>query len=136
MRARTVVLTTVGAGLLACVPGSPIYVGPPLATFQGRVVVLETAQTASEAEVCVFAADTLCLPTDRDGNYKVQLREGQLLEGGRCTLRFRVPGLRTHIAELTDVQVGTSITVDCGISNRVSLSSGPSACVDIPAQTP
>lgn len=134
VRTRAVFGLGFAAALLACVPGGPIYIGPPVLTLRGHVFTFETREPIANAEVCAFSADTLCLATDRNGNYRVQLLERQLLEGGRCTLRFRAPGFRTHVSELSDLVVDSSLTVDCGITNRVSPAGGPATCLT-PAAT-
>ncbi|MGD2135077.1 MAG: carboxypeptidase-like regulatory domain-containing protein [Gemmatimonadales bacterium] len=123
------------AVLVACVPGSPIYLGPPIVTLEGHVFAFETLAPIPDAEICVFSADTTCIASDQDGHYRVHLPEPQLLEGGRCMLRFRAPGRRTHISELADLQAGTTLTVDCGISNRVAMAGGPATCLT-PSSSP
>jgi hypothetical protein len=116
------------AFLQACVPGSPVYFGPPVVTLEGDVAVFETGQALPGTEVCVFGADTLCLPADAKGHYWAQFREQTLLEDGAVTVRFRPPGLPAAIAELRDLVAGQKTTLDCAISDRVTLAGGPLAC--------
>jgi hypothetical protein len=90
----------------------------------------EDRQPIPQAEVCVFGADTLCVATDQKGEYLAQARSSVLLEGGRLTVRFRGQGFPTAVAELVDVAPGGT-RVDCGVSNRVTLSARPVACLPI-----
>lgn len=131
MRLRTLLFGIASAVLTACVPGSPIYFGPPLVTLSGTVMVFETRAPAARAEVCVFGTDTLCVASQQDGTYQTEMRSDMLLEGNALTVRFRITGLPTALAELNDVQVGEVTRVDCGISNRMTLSTEPVACLPI-----
>ena len=119
---------TAAAFLQACVPGSPVYFGPPVVTLEGDVAVFETGQALPGTEVCVFGADTLCLPSDAKGHYWAQFREQTLRDDGSVTVRFRAPGLPAAVAELRDLVPGQKTTVDCAITDRVTLAGGPLAC--------
>lgn len=125
---RWIVLVTGVAVFPACVPGNPVYFGPPVVTLEGDVAVFETGQPLPETEVCVFGADTVCLKADSKGHYWTQIREQTLLEHGAVTVRFRAPGLPLAVAELRDLTPGQKSTADCAISDRVTLAGGPLPC--------
>ena len=116
---------------MACVPGGPIYVGPPLATFEGRVFLYESQTPVVYPEVCLFGGDTLCIQGDRNGRFKAQLTDRQV-GAGTIVLRFRTEGLQPAVADVTNVQIGERFVVNCAISDRVSLSSTPVRCFPIP----
>jgi hypothetical protein len=131
---RTFLTATIAvAGLLAaCVPSGPIYLGPPAVILEGSVVALETRAPLANAEVCVFGADTLCVAADAKGEYRAAFYEEVLLEGGAVTVRFRPAGFPTAIAQLDSLLPGrAAIRVDCAISQRVTVSREPTACLPI-----
>jgi hypothetical protein len=113
----------------ACVPGGPIYVGPPAVKLEGQVYVVEEQRPLPNAEVCAFGADTVCVATDTQGHFRVEFRSTILLQGGALTLRFRTSGLPPAVAELHNVTPGEMTRVDCGISNRLTLSTEPATCL-------
>lgn len=118
------------AGLLAaCVPSSPIYLGPPAVVLEGHVVALETREPLADAEVCVFGADTLCVATDAKGKYRAAFFEEVLLEGGTLTVRFRPAGYPTTVARLDSLLPGRdAVRVDCAISQRMTVGREPATC--------
>jgi len=83
-------------------------------------------------EVCLFGTDTLCIRGDRDGRFRAQLTERQV-ETGTIVVRFRAEGLQPATADVANVTTGERFVVNCAISDRVSLSSGPVPCLPIPA---
>ena len=127
------VLVAVVAAAAACVPGSPLYVGPyAVVTFEGDVFVFETRQPAGLAEVCAFGTDTTCIRANEKGHYWMQIRAEILGEEGRVTLRFRVQGMDPSEVRLSNVEVDSKTIVDCSVSNRVSFSDEPRACLPRP----
>jgi len=129
---RHLVLTlALAATITACVPGSPVYFGPPLVILVGDVQLFEERQPVPMAEVCVFGTDTLCVASDQHGAYRAEMREEMLLEGRSLTVRFRVQGLPSALAELRDLETGDPTRVDCAISTRLTLSDRPVACLPI-----
>jgi hypothetical protein len=128
MRRPALIAFTAAAAAAACVPGGPIYVGPPPVTLQGLVFSLEDQRPLANAEVCVFGTDTLCLASDLNGEYKAQMRDIMLLEGQALTVRFRPQGYPPAFAKLTDIEPGEVTRVDCGVSSRLTLSAEPATC--------
>lgn len=120
-------------GAAACVPGGPIYVGPPVATIEGHVYTYELQTPAAGAEVCVFGTDTLCLEADRSGSYRAQLRDRQIPADGTVRVRFRLAGLAPAVARLDSVLPGERRQLDCAISNRLTLSTEPADCLPAPS---
>ncbi|NIM51155.1 MAG: hypothetical protein GTN62_14540 [Gemmatimonadales bacterium] len=116
----------------ACVPGGPIYLGPPLVTLEGQVYSFEERVPLPGTEVCVFGADTVCVESDREGRFKVQLKESQVGTESSVTVRFRTPGLQPAIAEVKELTPGQATTVNCAISNRFTVSRRPNACLPTP----
>ncbi len=131
MRRPALIALAAAAAAVACVPGGPIYVGPPVVTLQGLVFSFEDQRPLPGAEVCVFGTDTLCVASDENGEFKAQLREIMLLEGQALTLRFRPQGRPPAFAALTDVETGEVTRVDCGVSSRLTLSAEPAACLPL-----
>ncbi len=131
MRHTTLVTCLITLAAAACVPGSPIYLGPPAVSLEGDVVSFEDRQPLPRAEVCVFGTDTLCVAADENGHFKAATRVEMLLEGGVLTVRFRAPGRQVAVARIDSVQVGVVTRVDCAVSNRFSVSSGPAACLPV-----
>jgi hypothetical protein len=117
--------------LAACVPGSPVYFGPPLVILEGDVQVFEDRRPIPGAEVCVFGTDTLCVAADQHGAYRAEMREGMLLEGASVSVRFRAPGLPTALTELEGLEPGEVMRVDCAITNRFTLSNRPVSCLPV-----
>jgi len=128
MRRPALIAFAAAAAALACVPGGPIYLGPPLVTLQGLVFSFEDKRPLPDAEVCVFGTDTLCLASDQFGEYKAQVRDMMLLEGQALTVRFRPQGYPPAFAELSNLEPGEVTRVDCGISSRLTLSAEPATC--------
>jgi hypothetical protein len=124
---------TSAATLVACVPGGPIYVGPPIVNLQGVVYSIEDRTPLPGAEVCVFGADTVCIAADQRGRYAAYVRDRQLLEGGHVRVRFRLTGLRPAFADLDSLAPGDQITLDCAISTRMTLGTDPVPCLPAPA---
>ncbi len=124
------VVAAAGLGC-ACVPGGPIYVGPPLATIEGRVFFYESQTPVVHPEVCLFAADTLCVQGDRHGRFKAQLTDRQV-DAGTIVVRFRAGGLQPASANLERVAVGERFVVNCAISDRIALSTSPVPCLPTP----
>jgi hypothetical protein len=132
MRTPLTIGVALTALLAACVPSSPIYLGPPAVILEGTVVALETRAPLASTEVCVFGSDTLCVAADAQGNYRAAFFEQVLLEGGAVTVRFRPSGFPTAIARLDSLVPGrAAIRVDCAISERVTLSREPTACLPL-----
>jgi len=131
MRHTTLVTCLITLAVAACVPGSPIYLGPPAVSLEGDVVSFEDRQPLPRAEVCVFGTDTLCVAADENGHFKAATKVEMLLEGGVLTVRFRAPGRQVAVARIDSVQVGVVTRVDCAVSNRFSVSSGPAACLPV-----
>ncbi len=132
MRWSIVMTAGIFGGAVACVPGSPIYVGPPLVTLEGHVYVFEWRAPIPYAEVCVFGADTLCVEADRNGQYRAEMRRSMLLEGGAVTVRFRIQRLAPAYTTLHGLEPGEKTTVNCAISNRLTLSNAPMECLPAP----
>lgn len=130
MRRPAILLTAVAAAA-ACSPTGPVYLGPPRVVLSGSVQVFEAQQPIPNAEVCVFGTDTLCVATDQHGDYSAGMAQGMLLEGDALTVRFRVRGLPTAVAELEGVVPGEPLQVDCAISNRFALSNRPVTCLPV-----
>ena len=128
---RSLILLALGTAITACVPGSPVYFGPPIVILVGEVQLFEERQPIPNAEVCVFGTDTLCVASDQNGSYRAEMREAFLLEGKSLTVRFRAPGLPSALAELHDVETGDPTRLDCAISSRFTLSNRPVACLPI-----
>jgi hypothetical protein len=128
-----VVLAAAIVAASACVPGSPVYVGPyAVVTFEGNIYVFETREPAGLAEVCAFGADTTCIRADEKGHYWMQIRAEILGDSGEVTLRFLAQGMHPAAVHLSDLEVDSKTFVDCSISNRASLSSEPRACLPPP----
>ena len=115
--------------LAACTPGSPVYFGPPIVTLEGQASGLETGEPLAFAEVCVFTADTLCVAADNHGKYRAAVLISNLLEGGRADVRFRASGYPTAILALADLTEGKYAEAHCRISDRVTLTNQPVACI-------
>jgi len=131
MRHTTLVTCLITLAIAACVPGSPIYFGPPAVSLEGDVVSFEDRQPLPRTEVCVFGTDTLCVAADENGQFKAATKVEMLLEGGVLTVRFRAPGRQVAVARIESVQAGVVTRVDCAVSNRFSVSSGPVACLPV-----
>jgi hypothetical protein len=112
----------------ACVPGGPIYFGPPVVTLSGTVESFEDRTPLAQTEVCVFGTDTLCVATDGSGHYRAAFEPTMLLEGGVLDLRFRKSGYPTAMLHLTDLTTGKWDDTHCAISSRVTLSRQPVEC--------
>lgn len=130
-RSRLATLAAVAA-LAACVPGSPIYFGPPIITIEGTVFAFETQEPIPNAEVCAFGADTTCVQADRTGRYRLALAVEHVDERGELTLRFRIGGIRPAVTTVEHLEPGTVTAVSCAISTRMSLSREPTACLPPP----
>ena len=128
---RTLTVAAAGLVICACVPGGPIYLGPPVVTLRGTVYSTESGAPIPRAEVCVFGADTTCIAGERDGTYRAQIKESQLLHGA-VQVRFRVSGLRPAIASLDSLTPGDKVTLHCSISTRMSLGTDPIPCGPAP----
>ena len=131
MRHTTLATCLATLAVAACVPGSPIYLGPPAVSLEGDVVSFEDRQPLPRTEVCVFGTDTLCVAADENGHFKTATKAEMLLEGGALTVRFRAAGRQAAVAQLDSVQTGVTTRVDCAVSSRFSVSSGPVACLPI-----
>ncbi len=116
------------AAVAGCVPGSPIYFGPPLSTLEGRIYDAERATPLARAEVCIFGADTLCLRSTEDGGYKFQVFE-QIV-----SMRFRGSGFSTAMIERVQLVTDSIVVVDCALTSRLVVSDRPIACLPIPRQ--
>lgn len=132
MRTSQMTVLAVAGCLAACVPSSPIYLGPPAVILEGTVVALETRAPLADTEVCVFGADTLCVAANAKGEYRAAFFEEVLLEGGAVTVRFRPAGYPLAVAQLDSLLPGRdAIRVDCAISQRVTVSREATACLPI-----
>jgi hypothetical protein len=131
---RLLRLATVASVLAApaCVPGGPVYIGPPVVTIEGYVYQYESQTPAVAAEVCAFGTDTLCIATDGDGHYRTAFRETFLLADSSVSVRYRIEGLRPAIVVLTQLMPGETTVSDCAISNRVALTREPAVCLPVP----
>lgn len=116
----------------ACVPGGPIYVGPPVVTLSGTVVSFEDRSPLPQTEVCVFGTDTLCVASDDDGHYRAAFEPTMLREGGVLDVRFRKTGYPTALLHLTDITTGRWDETHCAISSRVTLTRQPVECRPLP----
>ena len=117
----------------ACVPGSPVYIGiSDTVTFEGEIYVFEERVPAPQAEVCLFGADTLCVQANSKGHYWMSTYGSIVLEDSTVTLRFRIGGLQPAYSNQTSLSTDEKRVVSCAISNRVTLSNQPRACLPIP----
>ena len=116
------------AAAAACVPGSPIYFGPPLSTLEGRVFDAETATPIARAEICIFGADTSCLRATEDGAYQFKVFE-QIV-----SVRFRSSGFSTAMVDTVRLVTDSLVVVDCALTSRVVVSNRPVRCLPIPRQ--
>ena len=116
----------------ACVPGGPIYVGPPIVTLSGNVVSFEDGSPLPQTEVCVFGSDTLCVAADDDGHYRAAFEPIMLLDGGVLDVRFRKAGYPTAMLHLTGLTTGKWDGTHCAISSRVTLTRQPVECRLLP----
>jgi hypothetical protein len=116
----------------ACVPGGPIYVGPPVVTLSGNVVSVEDRSPLAQAEVCVFGSDTLCVAADGEGHYRVAFDSVMLRDGGVLDVRFRAAGYPTAMLHLANVTTGKWDETHCAISSRVTLTRQPVECRRLP----
>lgn len=111
------------ASAWACVPGGPIYFGPPVGTIRGAVFSLEDNQAVPNSEICVLGSDTTCVRANGEGKYDVKWATKEKVD-----VRFRIPGVRPALVEDVEVVLGEVVVVDCVLSTRVSLSTAPGAC--------
>ena len=119
--------------IAACVPGGPVYIGvSDTVTFEGEIYVFEERTPAPQAEACLFGADTLCVRADSRGHYWMSTYGSMVLEDSTVTLRFRIAGLQPAYSILTSLTGDEKRVVNCAISNRVTLSNEPRACLPIP----
>jgi hypothetical protein len=116
----------------ACVPGGPIYVGPPVVTLSGAVVSFENGSPLPQTEVCVFGSDTLCVAADNGGHFRQAFEPGMLLDGGVLDVRFRKSGYPTAMLHLTELTTGKWDETHCAISSRVTLTRQPVECRPLP----
>ncbi len=112
----------------ACVPGSPIYIGPPLSTLRGHVYDAERAAPLASAEVCIFGEDTTCLRSAEDGAYRFQVFAQMV------SVRFRRTGYSTAMVDSIRLITDSVVVVDCALTNRFVLSTRPITC--LPARSP
>lgn len=126
------ILLVGAAAASACVPGGPIYVGPPVVTLSGNVMSFEGMTPLPQAEVCAFGTDTLCVATDDGGHYRMAFDPVMLLEGGVLDVRFRTAGYPTAMLHLSRLTTGKWDETDCAISSRVTLTRQPVECRPIP----
>lgn len=132
MRISLAIIATGGALLAACVPGGPIYVGPPVVTLEGEVLAFESRTPLPRTEVCVFGADTLCVAADDEGFYRAAFDERMLLDSGSVTVRFRPSGYPVAVVHLDSLAASRTATrVNCAISQQVTLNREPTACLPL-----
>ena len=117
----------------ACVPGSPVYIGTAdTVTFEGEVYVFEERVPVPHAEVCLFGTDTLCVRADSKGHYWMSTYGSMVMDDSTVVLRFRIDGVQPAYSTQVGMTDDETRVVSCAISNRVTLSSQPRACLPIP----
>ncbi len=117
----------------ACVPGSPVYIGrADTVTFEGKIYVFEERIPAPQAEACLFGTDTLCVRADDDGHYWMSTYGSMVMDDSTVVLRFRIGGVPPAYTTLVGLTDDEKRVVNCAISNRVTLSNQPRACLPIP----
>jgi hypothetical protein len=117
----------------ACVPGSPVYIGrADTVTFEGKVHVFEQRVPVPQAEVCLFGTDTLCVRADNNGHYWMSTYGSMVMDDSTVVLRFRMDGMQPAYSTQIGMRGDEKRVVNCAISNRVTLSNQPRACLTIP----
>jgi len=122
-----------GLAFAACVPGSPVYIGrADTVTFEGDIYVFEEKVPAPQAEACLFGTDTLCVRANNDGHYWMSTYGSVVMDDSTVVLRFRIEGGQPAYSTLVGLTRKEAREVNCAISNRVTLSNEPRACLPIP----
>jgi hypothetical protein len=119
--------------IVACVPGSPVYIGrADTVTFEGEIYMFEERVPAPQAEACLFGTDTLCVRANDDGHYWMSTYASVKLADSSVVLRFRIAGGQPAYSTQTGVADDEKRVVNCALSNRVTMSNQPRACLPIP----
>ncbi len=117
----------------ACVPGSPVYIGrADTVTFEGKIYIFEDRTPAPQAEACLFGTDTLCVRANDDGHYWMSTYGSVVMDDSTVVLRFRMDGMQPAYSTQIGMRGDEKRVVNCAISNRVTLSNQPRACLTIP----
>ena len=125
--------TLAALAFAACVPGSPVYIGKAdTVTFEGEVYAFEDRVPVPQAEVCLFGTDTLCVRADNKGHYWMSTYGSMVMDDSTVVLRFRIQGGQPAYSTQVGMTDDEKREVSCAISNRVTLSNQPRACLPIP----